>query len=258
MLSNMTGWKAPWARFILVAGAFLLFIPSSFSQFSFDANCRRAYDDILSLRFSEAHELITLEKKVNPDNLIPLYLENYIDFLTLIIGEERKVYDQLKEKKGDRLKLLEKGRDDTPFYNFCLGEVHLQWAFARLKFGDYTAAAFEIHKANAFFSANEARYPSFLINKIGTGVVHVMVSLVPDNYKWVSSLIGLDGSMELGMREIRQVALYSGPDEIIRMYKPQASFLLAFLTLNLQKNKKDALNLLELFNNPSRFACLSW
>ncbi|MCX6305997.1 MAG: hypothetical protein NT040_13630 [Bacteroidetes bacterium] len=249
MLITVTPWKAPWARFLLVAGAFLLFIPSTRSQYTFDANCQLAYKAILELRFSEARTLILAEKKTEPGNLLPLYLDNYIDFLTLIIGEEHKVYDQLKDNKSARVSALETGRDDSPYYNFCLGEVHLQWALARIKFGDYTAAAFEIRKASALFSANETRYPTFLINKIGLGVVHVMVSLVPDNYRWISTMAGLSGSMELGLSEIRQVAEYDGPDKITRMYQPQATFFLAFLALNLQKNKKDALQVLELFNN---------
>ena len=251
MVKYNMAWKAPWVRIFLIAGAFLLLMPRAQSQFTYDENCRQAYEAILSLRFSEARTLITVEKKVVPGNLVPVYLENYIDFLTLIIGEERLVYDQLKGKKGDRVKLLEQGREDSPFYNFCLGEIHLQWAFARIKFGDYTAAAFEIRKAHALFSSNETRYPSFVINKMGIGVVHVMASLVPDNYKWVSNLMGLDGSMEAGLNEIRQVAAYSGPDEIARMYRTEASFFLAFLALNLQKNKRDALPLIEFFNQPS-------
>jgi tetratricopeptide (TPR) repeat protein len=244
-------WKAPWTRLVLATGAFLLFIPQSFSQYDFNENCQQAYEAIISLRFAEARKLINHEKQVGKDNLVPVYLENYIDFLTLIIGEERKVYNQLKGKKGGRVDVLETGDKDSPYYNFCLGEVHLQWAIARLKFGDYTTAAFEIHNANTCFLANEAKFPAFLLNKTGMGVVHVIASLVPDNYKWVGSLVGLDGSMELGLSEISQVAFYSGPDKIIRMYKTQASFFLAFLTLNLQKNKKEALPFLSLLTPES-------
>jgi len=246
MVSKLTAFKAPWIRLILIVGAFLFFTPRTQSQYIFDENCRQAYEAIISLRFSEAGRLITLEKKLDTKNLIPVYLENYIDFLTLIIGEERKVYDQLKSKKGNRVSILENGNKDSPFHNFCLAEVHLQWAIARLKFGDYASAAFEIQKAHALFSANETKYPSFMINKIGMGVVHVMLSLIPDNYKWISNLIGLDGSLELGLREIRKVAEYDGPDKITRLYKPQATFFLAFLTLNLQRDKKDAMRVLEM------------
>ncbi len=241
--------KAPWIRILLAMSAFLLFIPSSRSQYDFNQNCQQAYQAVLSLKFSEAQKLISAGKRESPDNLIPVYLENYVDFLTLIIGEEEAVYNQLKSRKNDRIALLEKGRKDSPYYNYCLGEVYLQWAFARLKFGDYTTAAFEIHKAYDLFEANEKKYPEFLINKTGMGVLHVMVSLVPDKYRWVSSLVGLSGSMELGLKEIRQVAGYTGTDHITRMYRQEAAFFLAFLALNVQRNKSQAMQVLGLIKD---------
>lgn len=248
MAGILSSRKAPSLRLILAAGAFLVFIPLSFSQYNFDHNCRQAYEAILTLRFSDAHRLISDETKSEPGNLIPVYLENYIDFLTLVIGEERDVYNQLRYKKGMRVRMLEKGNQDSPFYNFCLGEVHLQWALARLKFGDFSTAALEIHRANTLFTANVKKYPAFTINQLGLGLVHVMVGLVPDNYRWISNLVGLHGSVELGLKEIRQVAEYSGPDKITMMFKTQATFYLALLTLNLQGNKRNALPVLDLLN----------
>jgi tetratricopeptide (TPR) repeat protein len=55
--------------------------------------------------------------------------------------------------------------------------------------------------------------------------------------------------MEQGLSEIRQVASYNGPDKTTLLFKPQATFFLAFLTLNLQKNKMDALPVLDLVKN---------
>jgi tetratricopeptide (TPR) repeat protein len=249
MTNNRISRKAPLIKVFLIAGAFLVFMPRMEAQYNFDENCRQTYQAVLSLQFAEAHRLIEMEKKADPANLLPVYLENYIDFLTLFIGEDHKVYNLLKAKKSLRINLLEKGRQDSPYYNFCLAEVHIQWAFARLKFGDYTAAAFEIRKAHALFSANEARYPTFTLNKIGLGVVHVIVGIIPDNYKWVSDLMGVDGSIEKGLNEIRLVAEYTGPDKLVLLYKPEATFYLAFLAANLQKNKKEALPVLQLFDN---------
>ena len=83
------------------------------------------------------------------------------------------------------------------------------------------------------------------------GLIHVMISLVPDKYRWVSTLAGMKGSMDTGLNEIRQVAEYSGPDQVTRMYKAQATFFLAFITLNLRKDKKDALVYLDYLKNQS-------
>ncbi|MEI7499104.1 MAG: tetratricopeptide repeat protein [Bacteroidota bacterium] len=205
----------------------------------------------MSLKFSEAQKLIEIEKTIDGSNLIPVYLENYIDFLTLFISEDRTIYNRLKEQKSARINKLEKGCKNSPFYDFCLAGVNLQWALSRLKFGDYTSAAFEIRKAHALLTANEIRYPSFTLNKIGLGVVHVIVGIIPDNYKWVANLMGLDGSLDQGLGEIRQVAEYSGTDNIVSLYRPEALFFLAFLTTNLQENQKEAISLLPKLNIPT-------
>ncbi len=247
MTRNCINEKALLVRIFLIAGAFLIFFPELQAQYNFDENNQHTYQAVLSLRFAEANRLIGIEKKSDPANLLPLCFENYIDFLTLFIGENPKDYDLLKGRKSERIEKLEKGNQDSPWYNFCLAEVYLQWAFARLKFGDYTAAAFEIRKAHQLFTLNDARYPSFLINKMGLGVVHVMAGIVPDNYKWITNLMGVDGTMDGGLNEIRLVAEYAGTDNITLLYKPEALFYLAFLTANLQKNKKDALPVLACF-----------
>jgi len=82
---------------------------------------------------------------------------------------------------------------------------------------------------------------------MGLGVLQVLVSLVPDNYKWMTGVIGLEGSLEQGMNEIRLVAEYDGGDRITGMYRPQATFFMAFLGVNLQMERKGAIRLLERF-----------
>jgi len=249
MFSRYNLRKAFLIKPILIAGTFLVLSIPSFSQYFFNLNCQQAYHSIQSLRFSEAKLRLQSEKQSNPTNLIPLYLENYIDFLTLFIGEDRSVYELLKSSKSKRISLLEKGNKDSPFYLFCLGEVHLQWAFARLKFGDLTTAALEIRKAHQLFSENEARFSTFLPNKIGLGVVHVMAGMVPDNYRWIANLIGVDGSLERGLDEISQVVGYQGKDDIVGLYKPEAIFYLATIAANLQKDKRSALSIIQLIQS---------
>jgi len=233
--------KAPLIRFILIAGAFLFFLPSLLAQYDYNDNCQHTYQAILSLQFAEARKLIDTEKKADPANLLPVYFENYIDYLTLFIGEDRSQYELLKGRMSDRITRLEHGRQDSPYYRFCLAQGYLQWASARLKFGDYTAAAFEIRKAHLLFTENKEKYPDFLINNLGLGIVHVVGGIVPESYRWIAGIMGVDGSVEGGLNEIRRVAGYAGPDKITSLYRPEASFYLAFLAGNLQKNKKDAL-----------------
>ena len=106
--------KAPLIRFILIAGAFLFFLPSLLAQYDYNDNCQHTYRAILSLQFAEARKLIDTEKKADPANLLPVYFENYIDYLTLFIGEDRSQYELLKGRMSDRITRLEHGRQDSP------------------------------------------------------------------------------------------------------------------------------------------------
>ncbi|HNY03542.1 MAG TPA: hypothetical protein PKG48_13175, partial [Bacteroidales bacterium] len=236
--------KASRFRFFLVVGAFLLLSGSTIAaEYRFDDLCRAAYREVLCLRFTEAQRLITEEKRKDPGNPVPAYLENYIDFLTLVIGEEPGKYQELKENRTARIRILEAGPGNSPYHDFLLGEVYLQWAIARLKFRDYTTAAWEIRKAYSLFTGNATRFPSFRANKVGLGVVRVVIGLVPAEYRWIVSLSGMEGSLRQGISDIRDVAAYSGSDPLTRMYRPQALFYLAFLTVNFEKDKQEALNI---------------
>lgn len=226
---------------LLFSGALIFFTHLSSAQYLFDDQCQQAYRSIISLEFNEARRLLESEQHQNPKNLIPVYLENYIDFLTLFIGEDRNQFEKLKANRSKRIDLLEKGNVDSPYYRFCLAEVNLQWAFARLKFGDYATAALEIRKAYLLFTENEERFPAFLLNKIGLGVVHVMIGIIPDNFKWVARLAGVDGSLEKGFQELQEVAGYNGPDRIVKLYKPETIFFIGVISANLQKDKREAL-----------------
>lgn len=249
--------RAHYVRTVLASGAFLFFTLFARGQYVFNERCQDAYSQILSLRFDQARLLLNEETRSNPSNLIPVYLDNYIDFLTLFIGENRVQFDQLKGKKSERIRKLENGPEGSPYHLFCLAEVNLQWAFARLKFGDYTAAALEIKKAHALFTRNNEKFPTFLPNKIGLGVVHILVGIVPDNYKWITNLMGVDGSLDLGLKELREVASYKGNDPVYIIYKQEAAFYLAIVAANLLKNKKEALAILDVIEGDSASSAAS-
>ena len=50
-------------------------------EYDFNSDCMEAYTRIFELRFNEARTILEVEKKEDPYNLIPVFLENYMDFL---------------------------------------------------------------------------------------------------------------------------------------------------------------------------------
>ena len=73
----------------------LLFFYSNsiFSNYDMNANIQLAYSQIINLNFDDAIDILENEKIQNPNNAFVILNENYIDFLKIIIGEDKLYYE---------------------------------------------------------------------------------------------------------------------------------------------------------------------
>jgi hypothetical protein len=110
-------------KFLLSVIFLLIVWPGQTQEFDFNPNCQKAYQQILKLDFEKANTLIQFEYKHRPENLIPVYLQNYIDFLTVIIGEEKQQFELLEKKKDSRLDKIREGDKNSPYF-FILPSQH--------------------------------------------------------------------------------------------------------------------------------------
>ena len=229
----------------------LFFYSHSFASFDFNANCKSAYEKIISLRFTEGQHLLDNEKKTNPSNLLPCYIENYIDFLKLIISEDPVLFNKLKPNKDLRISKIEDSDEtNSPYYNYCLADIYMQWAFARIKFKEYITAAGEINKAYNLLEKNEKKYPDFIPNLKGLGILHSLIGTIPDEYKWATKLIGISGTISQGVAELSSMLTVAFKDNNYSYFKTESIFYLTFIQLNFQSKKDAAIKLGKYLDNP--------
>jgi tetratricopeptide (TPR) repeat protein len=205
--------------------------------FEFNAPCKSAHEAILGLQFKNAKSILLKERKNNPQNLIPFYLDNYIDFLTIVISEEKPRFDLLKNNKSIRLDLIEKGDKNSPYYLLTQAEINLQWAFARIKFNEYLTAALEVNKAFKMLEENQKKFPDFVLNKKCLGLLHAAVGTIPDEYKWAIKLFGFEGSIKQGEAEVKEVYEITLSHPTFSSFNSEAVLLLSILELNLLNNE---------------------
>ena len=127
----------------------------------------------MQLRLDEARQLIAQVRQDEPNNYVVYFLENYIDFFTIFIGESSEDFKKLKSNKDKRLEMIEKTDRNSPYYLYCKAEINLQWALVRLKFEEYTKAFFEVKSAYADLQDNVVKFPKFAANKKSLGVLHL-------------------------------------------------------------------------------------
>ena len=212
---------------------FLFLSNPLFASFQMNERMQQSYTHIINLEFEAANHLLHIEQIEHPDNAILFLHHNYIDFLTVLIGEEEKFFSTAKDLKSDRIDFIQQGDDSSPYYLYAQAEVHLQWAFARLKFEEYLTAAYEIQKAYSLLEKNQEQFPDFKLNLKGLGLLHTLVGAIPEKYQWVIKLVGMEGSVELGLSELKSLL----KDEEMGLYHSEILFLTAFLQLNMTNDE---------------------
>lgn len=229
--------------FILILPVFFLAHSGSAQQYDFNTKCIDAYDHIQALRFKEAQKILQEEKATHPTNLIPVFLENYIDFLTIYISEDEDTFDALEKNQSARLVKMRSGDKNSPYYLYTQAEILIQWAFARLKFEEYLNAFTEVKKAYGYLEENQKKFPDFIANKKSLGMLHCIVGAIPDQYKWGASMLGMNGTIQQGLNEMKEIITYSKTSPFI--FTQETYLYYAFLSLYLQKDDATAWNIVK-------------
>ena len=213
-----------------------LFVSASFEM---NDNMQNAYTAIINLQFEKGLSYIQLEKEQNPNNGLIHLNENYKDFLALIIGEDKQLFDEISANKSKRLSVISTCDKNSPYYLYSQAEINLQWAFARLKFQEYFLAAYEIQKAYFLLEENQEKFPEFFLNKKGMGLLHCLIGSIPKNYKWIVNAIGINGGIDRGLDELHELLLLTEKDQNYQIYNTELLFLISFLEMNLTIDKSN-------------------
>jgi tetratricopeptide (TPR) repeat protein len=220
-------------RFLLLAG--LLYTAPGYGQKHFDFNdgCRQAYREIIQLRLEEGSQLLAVERKRDPDNLIPVFLDNYIDFFQLFFNEDAVDYQAWQGRLDQRIAMMGESPESSPFSLFTRSVIHFQWAAIKIKFGYNWDAGWEFRRS--FLESQEClkKFPVFSPATMLGGAMKVAAGTIPDGYKWLSSLLGIRGSVKDGMEELDRFLRLD--DEWSGLFRDEATFYdlyLQFYILN--------------------------
>ncbi|WP_379883898.1 tetratricopeptide repeat protein [Larkinella insperata] len=173
------------------------------ADFELTPNLQRGYTDVLKLKVQEGRRMIAGE--VASQNGVAIYIDNLADMVTLLVSDDRKLYEQWADREDQRLDLLRNLDAGSPWQRFTQAEVRLHWAFVKLKFGQEVSASWDVIRAYKLLEENRKKFPGFLPTYKSLGLLHVMIGAVPDNYTWVTRMLGLRGNIRQGLQEIRTV-----------------------------------------------------
>lgn len=212
---------------------------SSIADYLWTPRCYAAYKACTGLRFSETANLLSAERKVNPANKVPLFIESQADFLKAFISENRVAIESLKKENEERYALVKADNSPSPYRLFFLAEFHLQSAVARLKLEEYLGAAVDLRKAFRLLEENQKNYPDFKPQLRGLGLLHAAAGAVPRSYQWALNILGINGTIQQGLGELRDLLRATQEVRQYEQFIEDALVLLTFLELNLEKDKRE-------------------
>jgi tetratricopeptide (TPR) repeat protein len=204
--------------------------------YDFNLVCQQAYKEITQLKLNNGLALIEKAKKQNPENLIPLILESYVDFFVLFFNEDPADYKIRKPKMDARIALFKTGPESSPFYNFCLSVAYLHKSLIAIKFGELWTAAWDTKKAYNYIKDNKKAFPNFSPNDLIYGGLYSVIGTIPAGYRWFTNLLGIKGSVTEGIKMVH--GFETGNDAWARLMSNESTFIYCFLMYYIE-NKKD-------------------
>ncbi len=208
--------------------------------FDWSPNEKLAYEKALSLRFDESRGLLAQLKKDEPENLMTDFVEDYVDFLTVFLTEDKAEFERLEANRSRRLERFENGDASSPYFLYAQAAVTLHWAILRGKFERYLSAVRDVKSAYAMLEKNQKLHPDFVANRLPLGIMQTFVGTIPDDYRWaVKMLAGMDGTIPSGLAEVEKVVEH-GRKNAGFVFKNEALVAYSFLMLHLGNDSEKA------------------
>ena len=204
--------------------------------FFFDEQCKQAAESLLLLDYKGATGHIVLAKASKPDNFAPLLMDFHKRAVQVFISENRSDFEALKKELDGYLEQAEGLDSKTPYYLYCQAEMYFFESILRYKFGEHYIAAAHIRKSYKLIQENTKLFPDFLPNKKYTGLIHAAIGMVPDQYKWLTSLAGFDGNLSQGISELQMISEHIVDGGYMQYEQEQANMMLVFIMLNFKQD----------------------
>jgi tetratricopeptide (TPR) repeat protein len=220
--------------------SFISFMPDgrtqALSRFDFNSDCRKAYEEIIKLKLNTGKQILEAEKRAHPDNLIPYFLDNYIDFFTLYFNEDPQEFHHRKVSQDQRLALMKKGNPSSPFYLYTRSVIYFQWAAINIKFGERWDAAWAFRRSFLTGRENLEKFPDFQPSIMLQGSMEVAAGTIPPGYQWLSNLLGIHGTIDAGMHNLE--SMLNSPDPYAVIFHDEASFYYLYLKFYIQNQRE--------------------
>ncbi len=159
---------------------------------------------ILDLKTNTARDILLQEKNANPQNGFIIYLEHYCESIELIITEDERIYEKLINSYGERMTLMDRLDDGSPYNSWLQAEMLFHTGLAQIKYGTRLSGVRKMLGSYKRIREHRAKYPQFWQNQKLTGTYNIILDFIPPFMRWATDIFGFTGNSELGIYQLSQ------------------------------------------------------
>ncbi len=163
---------------------------------------QNAYQDLLKLKIDSTQYQLNFLADRALKHPFSIYVNNLAHVGKLLIAGTTKDFEQCKNQEKIILENVDNLPDDDPWKGFLASEVKLQWAFVKMKFGNYFSAFWSLRKAYQINSDAMEASPDFEPLQKTSAELNIILGSVPSKYQWILSLFGMDGNVADGAAKL--------------------------------------------------------
>jgi len=194
-----------WRKHLFLISLFTLSacgLSASPYHFRYTPQCAAAYRSFLSLQSADGRAALQQAFREDPDNLLAVYISDYDDFFLLLLNGDPADLEARKDNLDARVRMLDKAGDKDPYYRLCKSGIYLHWALIYGRFGDYFRAALSFRRSYVLIRENKRLFPAFTPNDVFYGLAETVAGTIPDDYKWLATILGMKGNVNRGIARI--------------------------------------------------------
>jgi tetratricopeptide (TPR) repeat protein len=188
---------------------------------------------MVSLQLKEADSILAIEARSGTHHIFVPYLRNYNNFIRMFVSQDPQLYEEYAPARFDHFSEIEKLDESSPFKNWMLGNMHLQWALSKVMFGDYLSAVIEFNKAYRLIDKNMEEFPGFKPNELSAGVLNIIIGLVPEQYNWLLNLLSMRGDIQRGKEQLTYFLNLSEVNPEYAAFYEETLFFSGFVEMNI-------------------------
>jgi tetratricopeptide (TPR) repeat protein len=223
---------------LLCAWIFFCSLSASATEMYWTPEARNAYALISALRVDEGITIIRLQSITHPENHIWPYLEDYGEFLRIFVQEDLRKIPEYMKASALRLERLASVPETNPISLMAQGQILLHQCAMHMQQGQFVGAATDINKAFKLLRKNQKLHPGDVANLRLYASLKVAFGAVPDQYRWLVSIItSLSGTIDEGLGELYTILKSTTPSNNIFFEETVLYTALAEGRLNNQPQK---------------------